>query len=77
MTGSVVGPDGELNRLNTFLTGRHIALAVGTGGVTMDNPGPAPGECGFGVEGMIRPGRNAGAAGRGRDRRDQTVLSRR
>lgn len=61
MMGSVVGPNGELNRINTFLTGRHIALAVGTGGVTMDNPRPAPGECGFGVEGMIRPGRNAAA----------------
>lgn len=61
MMGSTVGPAGELNRINAFLTGRHIALSVDTGGVTMDNPGPTPGECGFGVEGMIRPGRNAGA----------------
>jgi hypothetical protein len=61
MMGSTVGPADELDRVNAFLTSRRIALAVGTGAVTMDNPGPTPGECGFGVEGMIRPGRNAGA----------------
>jgi hypothetical protein len=61
MMGSTVGPADELKRINTFLVGRHIALAVGTGTVTMDNPGPVPGECGFGVEGLIRPGRNAGS----------------
>jgi hypothetical protein len=61
MMGSTVGPGDELNRINAFLAERGIALAVGTGAVTMDNPGPTPGECGFGVEGMIRPGRNAGA----------------
>lgn len=59
MMGSPVGPADELNRINTFLTGRHIALAVDGGGVTMDNAAPTPGECGFGVEGMIRPGRSA------------------
>jgi hypothetical protein len=61
MMGSTVGPAEELNRINAFVKDRRIALSVDTGGVTMDNPGPTPGECGFGVEGMIRPGRNAGA----------------
>jgi len=61
MMGSTVGPADQLNRINAFLTGRRIALAVGTGGVTTDHPVRAPDECGFNVEGMIRPGRNAGA----------------
>jgi type IV secretory pathway VirB2 component (pilin) len=60
MMGSTVGPEDELRRINAFLTGRRIALAVDTGAVTTDNPGPVPGECGFGVEGFIGPGRNAG-----------------
>jgi hypothetical protein len=59
MMGSTVGPAEELNRINTFLKDRRISLSVDTGGVTMDHPVPTPGECGFGVEGMIRPGRNA------------------
>jgi len=59
MMGSVVGPADELGRINAFLTGRRIALAVDTGGVTMDHPVPTPGECGYGVEGMARPGQNA------------------
>jgi len=25
----------------------------------VDNANPVPGECGYGVEGMVRPGRNA------------------
>jgi hypothetical protein len=57
--GSVVGPAEGLNRINTFLKGRRIALAVSIGAALMDNLNPVPGECGFGVEGMSRPGRNA------------------
>jgi hypothetical protein len=41
------------------LTEHHIALAVGIGAAQMDNENPVPGECGFGVEGMNRPNRNA------------------
>jgi len=59
MMGSAVGPADELGRINAFLKDHRIALSVDTGGVTMDNPGPTPGECGYGVEGMARPGRNA------------------
>ena len=57
--GSVVGPAEGLNRINAFLRGRRIALAVSIGAALMDNRNPTPGECGFGVEGMSRPGRNA------------------
>jgi hypothetical protein len=58
MMGSTVGPADELRRINAFLTGRGIALAVSIGTALMDNRDPVPGECGFGVEGMNRPGRN-------------------
>jgi hypothetical protein len=61
MMGSVVGPVDELQRINTFLTGHHIALAVGVGAALMDNRERTEGECGYGVEGLNRPGRNAGA----------------
>jgi len=60
MMGSVVGPAEELNRINVFLKGRHIALAVGIDATLMDNPNRVSGECGFGIEGSNRPGRNAG-----------------
>ena len=60
MMGSVVGPADELNRIGAFLKDRHIALAVGVGATLMDNSNPVPGECGFGIEGSNRPGRNAG-----------------
>ncbi|MBV8474656.1 MAG: hypothetical protein JO234_14655, partial [Hyphomicrobiales bacterium] len=42
-----------------FLKDRHIALAVSIGAMLLDNANPVPGECGFGVEGSNRPGRNA------------------
>jgi hypothetical protein len=57
--GSTVGPAEELTRINAFLTGRHIALSVDIGAMLLDNRDPVPGECGFGVEGSNRPGRNA------------------
>ena len=59
LMGSAVGPADELVRINAFLKDHRIALSVDTGGVTLDNPLPTPGECGYGVEGMARPGRNA------------------
>jgi hypothetical protein len=59
LMGSINGPAEELTRINAFLSGRHIALDVDAGGVTMDYPVPTPGECGYGVEGMVRPGRTA------------------
>ncbi|HET9321841.1 MAG TPA: hypothetical protein VFO27_18760 [Bryobacteraceae bacterium] len=59
LMGSAVGPADELGRINAFLKDHRIALSVDTGGVTLDNPLPTPGECGYGVEGMARPGRNA------------------
>jgi hypothetical protein len=59
MMTSNVGPEDELRRIGAFLTQHHIALAVGVGAATTDNANPVPGECGFGVEGMGRPGRNA------------------
>ncbi len=60
MMGSVVGPAEELKSINSFLKGRHIALSVGVDATLLDNPNPVPGECGFGIEGSNRPGRNAG-----------------
>jgi hypothetical protein len=57
--GSTIGPADQLTRINAFLKERRIALAVSIGAVLMDNPNPVPGECGFGVEGSNRPGRNA------------------
>jgi hypothetical protein len=59
MMGSTVGPADQLDRINGFLAERHIALAVGIGAAQVDNANPVPGECGFGVEGMARPNRNA------------------
>ncbi len=59
LMGSAAGPADELGRINAFLKDRRIALSVDTGAVTLDNLLPTPGECGFGVEGMARPGRNA------------------
>lgn len=56
---SVAGPEPMLRNINAFLTQHHVALAVGIGAVQMDNENPVPGECGFGVEGMNRPNRNA------------------
>jgi hypothetical protein len=56
--GSTVGPAEQLNRINAFLKDRHIALAVSIGAMLLDNRDPVPGECGFGVEGSNRPGRN-------------------
>jgi hypothetical protein len=57
--GLTIGPADQLTRINAFLKERRIALAVSIGAVLMDNPNPVPGECGFGVEGSNRPGRNA------------------
>jgi hypothetical protein len=57
--GSTIGPAEDLTRINAFLKDRRIALAVDTGAMLMDSPDPVPGECGFGVEGSNRPGRNA------------------
>jgi hypothetical protein len=59
MMGSVAGPEDELHRIGSFLSQHHVALAVGVGAALVDNANPVPGECGFGVEGMNRPGRNA------------------
>lgn len=59
MMGSTVGPADQLDRINAFLIEHHIALAVGIGAAQGDNKDPVPGECGFGVEGMNRPNRNA------------------
>jgi hypothetical protein len=59
LMGSVVGPEDALRGINAFLVQRHIALAVGIGAAQVDNANPTPGECGFGVEGMNRPTRNA------------------
>jgi hypothetical protein len=57
--GSTIGPAEQLTRINAFLKDRHIALAVDVGAMQVDNANPVPGECGYGVEGMVRPGRNA------------------
>jgi hypothetical protein len=57
--GSTVGPADQLTRINAFLKDRHIALAVSVGAMQVDNANPVPGECGYGVEGSVRPGRNA------------------
>ena len=57
--GSTIGPADQLTRINAFLKDRHIALAVSVGTILMDNANPVPGECGYGVEGYNRPGRNA------------------
>jgi hypothetical protein len=57
--GSTVGPADELTRISGFLKARHVALAVSVGTMLMDSPTPVSGECGFGVEGSNRPGRNA------------------
>jgi hypothetical protein len=57
--GSTIGPAEELTRISAFLRARHIALAVSVGTMLMDSPTPVTGECGFGVEGSNRPGRNA------------------
>jgi hypothetical protein len=46
------------DRVAGFLASHHIALAVSTGAVQMDNAQPTPGECGFGVEGYSRPLKN-------------------
>jgi hypothetical protein len=59
LMGSVVGPEDMLRRINAFLDQRHIALAVGVGTAQTDNVNPVPGECGYGIEGMTRPNRNA------------------
>lgn len=59
LMGSVVGPEEALRKTNAFLATRHIALAVGIGAAQIDNADRTPGECGFGVEGLNRPGRNA------------------
>ncbi len=45
-------------RITDFLASRHMALALSTGVVQMDNVQRTPGECGFGVEGYTRPLRN-------------------
>jgi hypothetical protein len=42
-------PRRRLNRINVFLKGRHIALAVGIDATLLDNPNRVPGECGFGI----------------------------
>lgn len=57
--GSVAGPEAALRNINAFLTQHHVALAIGIGAAQVDNENPVPGECGFGVEGMNRPQRNA------------------
>jgi hypothetical protein len=57
--GSVVGPEEALRGINAFLSQHHTSLAVGVGAAQTDNANPVPGECGFGVEGMNRPNRNA------------------
>jgi hypothetical protein len=59
MMGSTISPVPMLHNINAFLVQRHIALAVGIGAAQTDNVNPVPGECGFGVEGMTRPKRNA------------------
>lgn len=61
MMGSVVGPAEELKTIDAFLKDRHIALSVGVDATLLDNVDRTPGECGFGIEGSNRPGRNAGA----------------
>lgn len=57
--GSAVGPAEELSRINAFLKERRIALAVSIAAFLLDNPNPVAGECGFGIEGSNRVGRNA------------------
>ncbi|MBB6248482.1 hypothetical protein [Rhodanobacter sp. A1T4] len=57
--GSVAGPEATLRTINAFSTRHHMAFAVGIGAAQVDNENPVPGECGFGVEGMNRPKRNA------------------
>ncbi len=59
LMGSVVGPEDALHKTNAFLAAHHIAQAVGIGAAQMDNADRTPGECGYGVEGLTRPGRNA------------------
>jgi hypothetical protein len=48
----------SIRHVTDFLTSHHIAIVADTGGVQMDSPTPVPGECGYGVEGYARPGRN-------------------
>jgi hypothetical protein len=50
--------EGSIRHVTDFLTSHHIAIVADTGGVQMDSPTPVPGECGYGVEGYARPGRN-------------------
>ncbi len=59
LMGTPAGPEDTLRGINAFLAQHHMALAVGIGAAQMDNANPVPGECGFGVEGMSRPNRNA------------------
>jgi hypothetical protein len=57
--GSVSGPEDTLRKINAFVAQHHMALAVGIHAAEMDNANPVPGECGYGVEGLNRPNRNA------------------
>jgi hypothetical protein len=52
------GPEEELSRINAFAERRHIKLAAGVDATLLDNPKPVAGECGPGIEGMMRPGQN-------------------
>jgi hypothetical protein len=58
MTTRVVS-DSEMREIGSVLSRHNIALAVAVGAAGIDNPTRTPGECGFGVEGMVRPGINA------------------
>jgi len=51
-------PEEMTKRVTSFLSNRHIALAVGIGAVQMDNAQHIEGECGYGVEGHTRPKKN-------------------
>ena len=50
-----VASDDELGHIGAVLSEHHIVLAVGGGGAQIDSAVRLPGECGFGVEGMITP----------------------
>jgi hypothetical protein len=56
---SVAAPEDLLRRINAFLPRHHMALAVTIAAVRMENPRRVPGECGYGVEGLVRADRNA------------------
>jgi hypothetical protein len=59
MMATIVAPDDEISRIDAVLSKRHIALAVAIGAALVDSPVRVPGECGYNIEGMQRPGGNA------------------